>query len=367
MPLAFYLHSIGTVFGGIAAVAVLISAIALAVFALYVALAACILLCLTNALAAFFIYQLTPDKDLNSILEKLTIKLQELFHLNQNLRKNAEIKIENADFKKSAFDQSKESVKIQESEFKKDTSKETIESKKSTIEIIEEHIEDKMDESEHEMVMLDEIVYANNEMIDEEVNALPEDEAREEVSAAKGRQEEFIKANHELDQSINNLQKLLKKQQKLLTKYRLNLSNYIKNHAVDKKILQQNLDDIIKFFKDKGENTANLDQMKVVLAKIDENEQLDDPESLFESHLQSNRNLYQQFSEVLPIIVKYTEKKDKHISDIEKAKDVIEKQLKEKEEKILNLQNKMQDWDNQLMGSQLQRDSSKESDSAKEN
>ncbi len=224
-----------------------------------------------------------------------------------------------------------------------------------------------MDESEHEMVMLDEIVYANNEMIDEEVNALPEDEAREEVSAAKGRQEEFIKANHELDQSINNLQKLLKKQQKLLTKYRLNLSNYIKNHAVDKKILQQNLDDIIKFFKDKGENTANLDQMKVVLAKIDENEQLDDPESLFESHLQSNRNLYQQFSEVLPIIVKYTEKKDKHISDIEKAKDVIEKQLKEKEEKILNLQNKMQDWDNQLMGSQLQRDSSKESDSAKEN
>ncbi len=87
IPLTFYLHTAVSILGGVAAVALIISALVLSVFALQIAAAACILLCLTNAIAAFMIQRLAPEKDLDSIIIKLSNKVQQLLKINQELKK----------------------------------------------------------------------------------------------------------------------------------------------------------------------------------------------------------------------------------------------------------------------------------------
>lgn len=77
LPLAFYILIGGSIVGGIGAVALAVSAIALSLFALHVAAAACVLLCLTNAIGAFFIHRLSPEKDLYVLNNKLLTKIQD--------------------------------------------------------------------------------------------------------------------------------------------------------------------------------------------------------------------------------------------------------------------------------------------------
>ncbi|QLH36491.1 MAG: hypothetical protein HWD61_10430 [Parachlamydiaceae bacterium] len=90
IPIEFYLHIAGAVLGGVAAVALTVAAISLSVFTLFAAVAACVVLCLTNALAASFIYQLTPGQEINSVISRLYSKIHDLLKTNQTLKRESE-------------------------------------------------------------------------------------------------------------------------------------------------------------------------------------------------------------------------------------------------------------------------------------
>lgn len=90
VPLSFYLLVGGTIVGGVAALALTISALALSLFLLYAAVAAAVVLCLTNAIGAFSIHYLTPAKDLDLIISKLTAHKEEFLKSKQNSNINSE-------------------------------------------------------------------------------------------------------------------------------------------------------------------------------------------------------------------------------------------------------------------------------------
>lgn len=90
IPIEFYLHVAGALISGIAAIALTVAAIAFSTFILLAAVAACVLLCLVNALAASTINRLTPEKEIDSIIGKLDAKVRDLMKVNQDLKKDAQ-------------------------------------------------------------------------------------------------------------------------------------------------------------------------------------------------------------------------------------------------------------------------------------
>ena len=75
IPLAFHLHITVAVIGAIAAVALTITAIALSIFTLYIATAACLLLVLSNSMGAFCCYSFAPEEELITLISKLSDKI----------------------------------------------------------------------------------------------------------------------------------------------------------------------------------------------------------------------------------------------------------------------------------------------------
>lgn len=129
VPLTFYLHAAGTVIGGVAAVALTISALVLSIFALHIAAAACILLCLTNAIAALMIKRLAPEKDLNSVITKLCNKIEGF------LKKDQEAKLKAVEEKPIIKDKVIENKEVKKKIIEKPKLQEKVIEKKEVVEI----------------------------------------------------------------------------------------------------------------------------------------------------------------------------------------------------------------------------------------
>lgn len=94
LPLAFYLNVIGSIAAGIAAVALVATAIAFSVFTLYIAAAALVALSLIATFAAINLYRHTPEKELDLLISKLSKKTKHLY-ANQEFNNNKPPMIEN--------------------------------------------------------------------------------------------------------------------------------------------------------------------------------------------------------------------------------------------------------------------------------
>lgn len=158
----------------------------------------------------------------------------------------------------------------------------------------------------------------------------------------------IIKQEPVLEKDIANLKVKLAKQVNLLTQHKKITFEFAKKQNSELEKLQDYINIMENFFRDNGEDTSNLIEIRNVI-KNQNLEDLDTPKRFFETILQNHQGVYKQFSEVLRILESYTKhfNEDYHelknqlkIAQNEKA--AIEAELQEKKNELAEVNNLIQ-------------------------
>lgn len=240
IPVSFYLHVAGAIIGGVAAVALTVAAIAFSIFTLYIAVAACALLCLSNALGAASIYRLAPPKELDSIIDNLSKKIHNLIKANQDSKKNVQ-----------------EIVKV---------------------DITHKKVDQPM---------------VNVNIVKAQVETETEEEFEEEEEVLQNQTEEGQEQN--VDTDLEN-----EIQSPKLLKFTVAINDFAKQHKND---MIATLDGLTPLFVE-GEEIAIIQQMKEAVEKMNLDEQINEPGVFFEKLLVTNRKLCDQFSNIVRKLIK---------------------------------------------------------------